>query len=214
MAIGLSVYSSYKLRLAHNLEAQADQFRAQATTLRAEADTYKAKADILQGKLVKAEAKVAKLKEQVDKIVVPPKPTEVPATTKDTLDQLSAMGLQMVFKPSVVIAPSVAGITSQDASKVWLWGKEAMRVPSLEMKLEKTTELVEGLDKAKGLAESLADMKGKESETWHKAADKHLEEADSLRVALKDTKSALAAQRKKTILVGLGALALGYVAKR
>ena len=214
MAVGLSVYSSYKLRMVHQLEAQADLFRAQALALRSEADGFKVKADILEGKLEKANTKVAKLQAEVDKIVVPPAPEEAPKTVKETLVELNNMGLVLVRKPSVLVAPCVIGLTADDTVKVWFWGKDALRVPSLELKLEKTTDLAKGLDKAKGLAESLAEMKGKESEAWHKAADKHLEEADALKVAVADTKSALAAQKKRTILVSVGAFALGYLVKR
>ena len=214
VAVGLSVYSSYKLRMAHQLEAQADVFRAKAMTLRSEADGFKTKADILQGKLEKADAKVAKLQAEVDKIVVPPAPVEAPKTVKETLVELNNMGLILVRKPSVLVAPCVVGLTADDAVQVWFWGKDALRVPALELKLEKTTDLAKGLDKAKGLAESLAEMKGKESEAWHKAADKHLEEADALKVAVADSKSALAAQRKKTALYAVAAFGLGFVVNK
>jgi len=214
VAVSLIAYSSHKLKLAHQNEALADQYRQEATVARAEAEKFKTQAEDLTVKLAKANDRVNKLQTAVDKIVVPPKPSEVPPTVKETLDQLSSMGLQMVFKPSTMIAPSVAGITGQDASKVWLWGKEAMRVPSLEMKLEKTADLAKGLDKARGLAESIADSREKEAVAWHKAADLHQTEAGSLRVAVNNTKSALAAERKKKYLYSIGAFALGYVATK
>ena len=214
MAVGYKVYGSYRLRLAHEQDIIAAQFRTQADVAKSEVDRYKKDAELLTAKLAKASDKAAKLQAQIDKIIIPPSPTEVPPTTKQTLAELNNMGLALVLKPSVMVTPSVAGITAQDANRVWFWGKEALRVPGLELKLEKTTDLVSVLNKNVDTANQVIDLRTKEADAALKAADAHRQEADALRKAENDVKSALAAERKKKILYSVGAFGLGYLVTR
>ena len=214
MAVGLRVYSRHKLELAHQQEILAVQFKSQAQEALAEADKHKKVAEDLTIKLNKATEKVAKLQAQIDKIVILPSPTEVPPTTKDTLADLQKMGLNLVIKPSLAVAPSVAGITSQDATKAWFWGQEALRVPGLELKLEKTTELVGVLNKNIGVSNSVIEARTKEADAALKSAERGQRQADALDAALSDTKKAMAADKKKLILYPLAAFGLGYLARR
>ena len=208
---GYTVYTRYKLHLAHQEEQVADRYRAEATTLRAEKAKLEETAAKLQDKLNKADAKVGKLQADLDKIKIPPRPEAPPETTSQVLADLQQMGLSLVQKPSLQIKPAVAGITQEDAGKVWFWGKEALRVDALEVKLVRQGDLITGLYKAKDLAESLAEVRGKEADTAAKVADLHQKEADSLRVVVKDVKAAMSAEQKKKYLYAAGAAALTYV---
>ena len=214
VAVGLKVYSRYKLELAHQQEVLASGFKAQAEAALAEADKHKKIAEDLTIKLNKATEKATKLQAQIDKITTLPSPTAVPPTTKDTLADLKKMGLELVIKPSMTVAPSVAGITAQDANKAWFWGQEALRVPGLELKLEKTTELVGVLNKNIGVANSVIEARTKEADAALKAADRGQKQADALDSALTDTKKAMAVDKKKLILYPLAAFGLGYLARR
>jgi len=212
VTVGLTVFSRYKLQLAHQNEVIADQLRGEAKAAKAEVEKFKATAMVLEGKLERANAKNSKLQAELDKIIVPPQPTQAPATTQSTLDELKNMGLKLVEKPSVRVAPCVVGLTQDDAVQVWFWGKDSLRVPFLEAKIEKSGEVIKGLEKAKGLAESLAEVKGKEAEAASRGAELHQKEADALRTVVKDTKSALNAEQKKKWLYTAGGVALTYLA--
>lgn len=211
----LALRSRYLLNQATEKEREADRLNKEGIALKAEAATIKAQADRIAGDLAKANAKVEKLQAIVDKIVVPPKPTSLPASTTQTLAELRQMGLDLPSKPSLALAPSVAGFTVDDAGKVWYWGKEALRVPPLELKLEKTVDLVNGLEKAKSLAESLAESRTQQAEASFKAAEKFENEARVQREVSANLKKALSTEKKKKILYGVGGVVLGAViAKR
>lgn len=214
VAVGYKVYGSYQLRLAHKNEQIANELRDQARVAMSQALGFKAQADDLAGKLAKSDAKVSKLQDEISKIKIPPRETVAPANVKLTLEELQAMGLSLVIKPSMTVAPSVAGITADDAAKVWFWGKDALRVPTLELALGKETELAKQLDKSRGVAEKIADTRNKEAESALASSDLHSKEADSLRLAVEETKKALVAERRKKLLYTIGALGLGYVVAR
>ena len=214
MVGALKAISKYRLALAHEQEILANQYKDQAAAAIAESKRFKAQADELSIKLTKATDKANKLQAQIDKITVLPTPTVPPATTKLTLDELKKLGLSLVLKPSTSVAPSVAGITAEDATKVWFWGQEALRVPGLELKLDKTTELVGVLNKNITLANQVADTRNKEAEAAILSSNDHQKEAEAVRIALSDTKKALSAERKTKWLYAIGALGLGYAVRR
>jgi hypothetical protein len=124
------------------------------------------------------------------------------------------MGLELVVKPSTTISPSLVGITDSDGKTIWGWGKENLRVPFLEQKIEAQGSLIAGLGKAKDLAEKLADSRTKQADAFEKSADLHQKEADNLRVVVDDTQKALKAEKKKRILYTIGAAAGGYFLHR
>lgn len=214
VGVGLKVYTTLRLKQAQEKLQQADQFRAEGEKLRADAEKLRAQSLLTQAALDKANAKLEKLQAAVDKIKVPDAPTSLPATTGATLADLRSMGLELVIKPSTQLAPAVAGITNDDAGKVWFWGKQTLRIAPLELKIEKQVLLVDGLTRAKTLAESLAEQRTKEADVWHGAADKKEQEALAVRAALTDTQSALKAERRKKILYAVGSAALTYAVTR
>ena len=120
------------------------------------------------------------------------------------------MGLELVIKPSTTITPSLVGITERDGKTIWGWGKENLRVPFLEQKIEAQGNLIAGLDKAKGLAEKLAETRGKEADSALQAADKFQKDADLQREIAADLKKAYSAEKKKRILYTAGAFVGGY----
>ena len=148
----------------------------------------------------------------LDKIVVPNPPAEVPGSAQ-AIKELGDMGLDLVVKPSVTVT-TVAGITSDGVVQVWYWGKQASRVPFLEAKVEKQGDLIKGLDKAKTLAESLAEAKTGEAGSWEEAAHQREKEALALRGSLTDTQKALKAERKMKVYYAVGAAALTYAVSR
>lgn len=214
LGVGLKVYTSSKLSEANEKIRIAEQYRAEGMAIRKEAEAIRHESLKIASDLNKANAKLARLQSIVDGIKIPPKPTELPATTAQTLAELRGMGLELPDKPSLRVAPSVAGFTADDAGKVWYWGKEAIRVPALELKIEKQGDLVKGLEKAKTLAELLVESRTQEADKWHEAADKHIQEAGAIKSALTDTQKALKAERKKKILYAVGASALTYAVSR
>ena len=214
MVVGYKAYGYYQLKLAHKNEQVANELRDQAKAAITQATAFKAQADDLVTKLAKSNAKVAKLEAERAKIVIPEKPVIAPSTVKLTLEELQKMGLSLVIKPSTQLAPSVAGITGEDASKVWFWGKEAIRVPALESALSAETDLAGALDKSLGVATKLADTRTKEADAAFNAANLSQKEAVAIRSALDDTKKALVAEQRKKLLYSIGALGLGYVVAR
>ena len=214
VAVGFKAYGYFQLKLAHKNEQVANELRDQAKVAIAQATAYKSQADDLAAKLVRSDTKAAKLQAELDKIKIPPKPTEAPATVKATLEELQKMGLSLVIKPSTQLAPSVAGITTEDAGRVWFWGKENERIAPLELKLAKTEELSVRFQKSLATCEKLADTRSKEADAAFNAANLSQKESVAIRSALEDTKKALSAERKQKWLVAIGALGLGYVAAR
>lgn len=215
VAGGLTLRSRYLLKQASIHEAEADRLRVEAQASWKEAYRLKEYADTLKVQLDKADTKLAKLQTAVDKIQIPPKPGPAPEQKQQLLADLKGMGLELVTRPSAMVAPSIAGITEADGKAIWGWGKENLRVPALEQKIEAQSNLITGLNKSKDLAEKLADSRTKQADAFQQSAELHQKEADSLRVVVSDTRKALATERKKRILYSVGAAALTYaVAKR
>lgn len=210
VAGALTLRSRYLLGQASQHELEASRQREEAQQAWEEAFRLKEYADTLKVQLDKADAKLAKLQTAVDKIQVPPKPGPAPEQKQQLISELKGMGLELVVKPSTTISPSLAGITEGDGKTIWGWGKENLRVPFLEQKIEAQGSLITGLGKAKDLAEKLADSRSKQADAFEKSANLHQKEADSLRVVVVDTKKALATEKKKRILYSVGAAALGY----
>lgn len=210
VAGALTLRSRYLLNQANQHELEANRQREEAQQAWKEAFRLKQYADTLKVQLDKADAKLAKLQTAVDKIQIPPKPGPAPEQKQQLITDLRGMGLELVVKPSTTIAPSLVGITESDGKTIWGWGKENLRVPFLEQKIEAQGNLITGLGKAKDLAENLADSRSKQADAFEKSADLHQKEADSLRVVVVDTKRALATEKKKRILYSVGAAALGY----
>lgn len=214
VAGALTLRSRYLLGQASQHELEANRQREEAQQAWKEAFRLKEYADTLKVQLDKADAKLAKLQTAVDKIQVPPKPGPAPEQKQQLISELKGMGLELVVKPSTTISPSLAGITEGDGKTIWGWGKENLRVPFLEQKIEAQGNLITGLGKAKDLAEKLADSRSKQANAFEKSADLHQKEADSLRAVVVDTKKALATEKKKRILYSVGAAALGYAAAK
>ncbi len=210
MAAYLTVSSRYRLNQADAKEQQANLYRVEGDSAWKEAFRLKDYADGIAKDLAKANAKLDKLQTVVDKIQVPPKPGAAPEQKKVLIADLQAMGLTLVVKPSTTISPSLVGITESDGKTVWGWGKENLRVPFLEQKIDAQVNLITGLDKAKTLAEKLADARAEQAGSFQATAEVRLKEADSLRVVVTDVRKALSAERKKKVLYGIGALAGGY----
>lgn len=207
---GLAVYSRHQLKQASQKEQEADRLRLEAQAAWKEAFRLKDYADSLKVALDKADAKLTKLQAAVDKIQVPPAPGPAPEQKQQLISDLKSMGLELVVKPSTMIAPSLVGITEGDGKTVWTWGQNSLRIPFFEQKIKAQTELINGLNKSKDLAEQLADSRAKQADAFEQSADLHRREADNLRIVVTDTKKALSAEKKKRLLYSVGALASGY----
>ena len=210
MAGSLTLYSRHMLSAATAKEKRANELHGQYELLQKEAADLKKIGDGLAADLKKSDVKVAKLQAIVDKIKVPEKPGPAPESKKQLVADLQGMGLELVVKPSTTIAPSLVGITESDGKAIWGWGKENLRVPFLEQKIGALTDYSAGLEKAKGVAENLADLRTKEADVALKSADKANQEAIVMREVAADVKKALAAEKKKRILYTVGAAAGGY----
>jgi hypothetical protein len=210
LAAGLTLTARYYMHEATKKEQIANQLRDQATAAKQDALAKAALAADLQTKLDKANGKVTKLQAELDKIKIPPQPGPAPEQKQQLIADLKGMGLELVVKPSTTIAPSLAGITESDGKTIWGWGKENLRVPFLEQKIEAQGNLISGLDKAKGLAEKLAETRGKEADSALQAADKFQKDADLQREIAADLKKAYSAEKKKRILYSVGAAIGGF----
>jgi len=210
VAAGLTLTARYYMHEAAKKDQIANQLRAEALTAKQDAAAKGALAADLQTKYDKANAKAAKLQAEVDKIKIPPKPGPAPEQKKQLISDLQGMGLELVVKPSTTISPSLVGIMDSDGKTIWSWGKENLRVPFLEQKIEAQTTLIVGLDKAKGIAEKVADMRTKQADAATLAADKFQKDADLQREIAADLKKAYSAEKKKRILYTAGAFVGGY----
>jgi hypothetical protein len=206
----LALVSRYQLNNATKTKQEAERLRVLGTEAWKESFKLKEYADKVTLDLKKANAKIDKLQAAVDKINVPPKPGPAPESSKQLVSDLQGMGLELVVKPSTTITPSLVGITIGDGKMIWGWGKENLRVPALEQKIEGYANLVAGLQKAKTLAETLADARAKEADSALKAADSFKHEADLQKEVAVKVRKALAAEQKRKILYGIGGLAAGY----
>jgi len=206
----LSLVSRYQLNNATEKEREAERLRVLGTEAWKEAFVLKEYADKVSVDLKKANAKIDRLQAAVDKIPVPPQPGPPPESKKQLVADLQSMGLQLVVKPSTMISPSLVGITEGDGKTIWGWGKQNLRVPFLEQKIVGYENLVGGLQKAKTIAETLAEARAKEADMALKAADTFKNEADLQKEVSASVKKALAYERKRKILYGIGGLAAGY----
>ena len=210
VAAGLTLTARYYRNDAAKKDQIANQLRAEGAAARQDAAAKKALADDLQAKLDRSNAKVSKLQAEVDKIKVPPKPGPAPEQKQQLIADLRGMGLELVVKPSTTIAPSLVGITERDGKSIWGWGKENLRVPFLEQKIEALTAYSGQVVKAKDLAEKLADTRSKQADAAMQAADKFEKDADLQREIAADMKKAYSAEKKKRILYTAGAFVGGY----
>ncbi len=214
VSAGLTLVSRYNLHQANEKMREADGLRKQAEEARADAAAAHAVAEDYKKQLVKANKDLAKLREVNDAVHVLPAPGPVPAKKKQLVADLQANGFELVLKPSTT-ASAYFGVTEKDAGLMWTNTMQALRVPSLEMKIQTQNNLIGGLVDAKNIATAYAAQRTLEADGYHKAADASRNEADSLRVVVKDTQEALKAERKKRLLYSIGALAAGYaVAKK
>lgn len=209
--VSLRVYKAVVLKKASEAMELANKYRDEAVELRRQAEALRGLSAKAQSDLDKANKKISKLQTQLNGIVVPPKPDALPATVAETMSDLRKMGLELPAPPSLRTSNSISGFTVDDAGKVWYWGKEAIRVPSLELKIEKLTEITKALEKGKDSAEELANFRTREADKWHEVADKKEEEAVALRDTVKETQKALKAEQKRKYLYAIGAGVLGYV---
>ena len=214
VSAGLTLVSRYNLHQASEKLQKADELRKQADEARADAAAAHAVAEDYKKQLVKANKDLAKLREANDAVHVLPPPGPVPTKKKQLIADLQANGFELVLKPSTT-ASAYFGVTEKDAGLMWTNTMQALRIPSLEMKIQTQNNLIGGLVDAKNIATAYAAQRTLEADSYHKAADTSKREADALRVAVTDTQKALKAERKKRLLYSIGALAAGYaVAKK
>ena len=210
VAAGLTLTARYYMHEAAKKDQIANQLRAEALTAMQDAAAKGALASDLQIKYDKANARAAKLQAEVDKIKVPPKPGPPPEQKQQLISDLRGMGLELVVKPSTTIAPSLVGITDGDGKTIWGWGKENLRVPFLEQKIDALTAYSSQVVKAKDLAEKVADARTKQADAATLAADKFQKDADLQREIAADVKKAYSAEKKKRLLYTAGAFVGGY----
>ena len=213
MGVGLGVYTGVRRALGTKYAQEATQLRQEASAALAERDKFRALAEQKSEALQKANVKIGKLQAAVDKIKIPP-PATPPESLGQTILDLRTMGMELVLKPSLMVAPSIAGITQNDAKLAWSWGNEARRIPYFESKITAYDGLVKGLEKAKGLAESLADLKGKEADSASLAAEKANQRAEAELRARTEIEKGMKAERLKKYLYTAGGIVLGAVAEK
>ena len=206
--VSLAVYTGVRTHYGRKSAEQAERYKQEQATALAERDRYRALASQKEEALQKANAKVEKLQVALAKIKIPP-PATPPESLGQTILDLRTMGMELVLKPSLMVAPSVAGITQNDAKLAWSWGNEARRIPYFESKIEKYGELTKALEKAKATAEGLADLKGKEADAAGVALDKANQRAEAEARAREQIQKAIKAERAKKYLYAVGGVAAG-----
>lgn len=122
----------------HQQAAQDAATRADEATGRANA--LQTKLDASESQRKAALAKVDRLQAIVDQTPIPPKPGTPPAEQAQLLFDLKAMGTSpQPLQPDRIAFPGT------DTPTLWTWGKDAARVPGLEMHLDVQEKLAEGL---------------------------------------------------------------------
>lgn len=210
---GLAVYTGVRTHYGQKSIEQAERFKREQAEALAERDRYRTLAASKEEALQKANAKITKLQASLDKIKIPP-PAVAPESLGQTILDLRSMGMELVLKPSLMVAPSIAGITQNDARLAWSWGNEARRIPYFETKLNAYADLVKGLEKAKGLAEGLADLKGKEADAAGIALDKANQRAEAEQRSREQIQKAMKAERLKKYLYAAGGIVAGAAAAK
>ena len=213
VAVGLHLVTRYYQNQITEKEKKAAELRAKAEQAEHQRDLANKEAERLKIDLGKANKKLAKLESAANQIQIPPSPGPAPAT-KQIITDLQKNSFELVLKPSSMIKPAVFGVTESDAQKMWQNSMQALRVPPLELKIAAQQNYINGLVDAKKLAEDYAASRTKEANAATEAANTYKQEADTLKIVVSDSKKALAAERKKKIVYGLGGLAAGYFIKR
>lgn len=211
---GLKVYTKSRLEAASLHEQRAQKFRDEAMEHRRQAALLSDQATKMMAELSRENEKIAAMKDELSKIVVPPKPGPPPANTGQLLSDLQGLGLQLVVKPSMQVRPSIAGITAEDGGKIWTWGHEALRIPSLELQVSKQKSLIEQMDERQKTADAAIDLRTKQADASLQAADAHQKEAEQMKAVAEDLKKAMKAERRKKILYAVGGLVGGYALSR
>jgi hypothetical protein len=197
------------------LKEEALVLRGQAQEARKEALTYKDQAKELREALAASVVNSDKLKKELDKIKVPPPPVNPPQYINEIVDDCVKWGLNPLVGASNTIGRSAFGIRRDETQILWQWGAQAQRVPALEFKIQKYSEVVASLGNDRDLAVKLADTKTLEATKWEQTADLHQEEADKLREAtVKMQKQLNAASRRKWIYAGAAAVVTGLTVNK
>jgi cell division protein FtsB len=184
--------------------ALGKEARAQLPIIQAERDDLKAKRKDL-------EAQIGDLEAELGRRPFPPGVGPVPTELAQVLTDLKGMGIHP--EP---LSTAQFGLPNGDAPVVWTWGKESLRVPGLESRLETTTNLKEKLkldvdnltldlaaadrQKAAALSSSLH---------FENAFGKETTRANGLMVELKTTADERDSARRTRIYVGIGSAVVG-----
>lgn len=187
-------------------------------------EAYKVESAVLKSKLSSSEEKLAETLKTIAKMdldlatkdkkikdlqaslpPVPKPPDPVPVENADLASGLSAMGLS---RGLVVLDAGSTALLKSDASLAFQWGQQASRVPGLELRIQKDTELQSELV-------SLTD----EFKVRIKTGDQALTESQQALAISKHltitTEQALASQKKlgtmKVIKWGTIGLSTGFI---
>ena len=214
VGVGLKIYVSHQVAEANELKKEAARLREEAKSLRSEAQEAHSAAEDYKKQLVKANKDLAKLRAANDAVHVLPAPGPVPQKKQQLITDLQENGFELVLKPSSQIAPAYFGVTEADAGKMWENSMQALRIPSLELKIKTQNDLIGGLVDAKNIATAYAAQRTLEADAYHKAADTYQKESDLNAESAKWMEKAYKAERKKKLLYLVGGAAAGYFVER
>lgn len=215
-ALWLNARHEAKVSEARATAAEKAQRVAQDAASKGEEATGRAQA--LQVKLDATEiqrqallAKVDRLQAIVDQTPVPPKPGVPPTEQAHLLFDLKAMGTS-----PEAIHPDKVAFPESDTPTLWTWGKEAARVPGLELRLDAQGKLAEGLQSALNTTTSelsTARAQGAEfklaSERFATAYGSEAKGTTILKTQVGELTTQRNRARKTRVYVGIGAFLLG-----
>lgn len=215
MLLAAAAFGGYKVAMASTAaqitaaEETARQRALEAAEARGQAKAATEALGQLQARTQAMEAKLDAVRAKVDAIPIPPKPGPAPAEALQVAKDLHEMGLSPTaeVKPIDWNQPTLLGM--RDGQTVWTWGKEAKRVPGLELKIAGFLEEREAdkeVHKAFGEERAQANLTiGK----WQGAEQKEREAREATETANKGLHTALVQQERQKWLYGLGGIVLG-----
>lgn len=215
LLLAAAAFGGYKMAMAATAaqitaaEETARQRALEAAEARGQAKAATEALGQLQARTQAMEAKLDAVRAKVDAIPIPPKPGPAPAEALQVAKDLRDMGMTPAteVKPIDWSQPTTLGM--RDGQLVWTWGKEAKRVPGLELKISGFLEEREAdKDVHKAFTEERAQAHltiGK----WQGAADTERAARVATEDANKGLHKALVQQERQKWLYGIGGIVLG-----
>jgi hypothetical protein len=209
--VGLGIYASHQAQIAKTAETLATEAGKREQVWKDQAADSDRSAAMNEDKVRQRESEIRVLQAKFDSLPKPAPPVPAPAADADLASGLMKAGISPGF--AVKEAPGQLG--RLDASLVWKWHEDALRLAPTEDRLDASMALNAGQSAALDAQKSLVIDLQTSRDAWKRATGASDERAEQFRKESKALTKALTAEKwQKWLLVGGSAAASFYAGRK